>query len=198
MTQWTNKGTLTSPAWLFSVLKVPLRHLRPSIVYSVPLDSAKGLFVRMLTGERIRVFLAHVSHAKKNSLRKWATRMISVTSALVKRGNTQKPCLKKWWKICSSSSGKFVNFSGLVAKINVKRGSIAFCCWKARRTIFFLDLPTGHGKSVIFQALFIVHSWIDPTRKSQTVVNTTHKTVNRLAHRQLHLNRVVPERKAEV
>ena len=81
--------------------------------------------------------------------------------------------------------------------LNVKRGSIAFCCWKPRRTIFFLDLLTGHGKSVTFQALSIVYSCVDPTRKSQTVVNTTHKTVNRLAHRQLHLNHVVPERRAD-
>ena len=40
MTQWDfqNKGTLTSPARLFFVLKVPLRHLRPSVIYSVPCD----------------------------------------------------------------------------------------------------------------------------------------------------------------
>ena len=38
--QWDfqNKGTLTSPAQLSFVLKVPLRHLRPSIIYSVPCD----------------------------------------------------------------------------------------------------------------------------------------------------------------
>ena len=33
-----NKGTLTSPARLSFVLKVPLRFLRPSIIYSVPCD----------------------------------------------------------------------------------------------------------------------------------------------------------------
>ena len=33
-----NKETLTSPAWLSFVLKVPLRHLRPSEIYSVPCD----------------------------------------------------------------------------------------------------------------------------------------------------------------
>ena len=40
MTQWDfqNKGTLTSPARLSFVLKVPLRHLRPSVIYSVPCD----------------------------------------------------------------------------------------------------------------------------------------------------------------
>ena len=40
MTQWDfkNKGTLTSPAWLSFVLEVPLRHLRPSVIYSVPCD----------------------------------------------------------------------------------------------------------------------------------------------------------------
>ena len=40
MTQWDfqNKGILTSPAWLSFVLKVPLRYLRPSIIYSVPCD----------------------------------------------------------------------------------------------------------------------------------------------------------------
>ena len=39
-TQWDfqNKGTLTSPGHLFFVLKVPLRHLRPSTIYSVPCD----------------------------------------------------------------------------------------------------------------------------------------------------------------
>ena len=38
--QWDfqNKGTLTSPAQLSFVLKVPLRHLRPSEIYSVPCD----------------------------------------------------------------------------------------------------------------------------------------------------------------
>ena len=40
MTQWDfqNKGTLTSPAQLSFVLKFPLRHLRPSVIYSVPCD----------------------------------------------------------------------------------------------------------------------------------------------------------------
>ena len=40
MTQWDfqNKGTHSSPAWLSFVLKVPLRHLRPSVIYSVPCD----------------------------------------------------------------------------------------------------------------------------------------------------------------
>ena len=40
MTQWgyQNKGILTSPARLSFVLKVPLRHLRPSVIYSVPCD----------------------------------------------------------------------------------------------------------------------------------------------------------------
>ena len=38
--QWDfqNKGTLTSPARLSFVLKIPLRHLRPSVIYSVPCD----------------------------------------------------------------------------------------------------------------------------------------------------------------
>ena len=40
MTQWDfqNKGILTSPARLSFVLKVPLRHLRPSVIYSVTCD----------------------------------------------------------------------------------------------------------------------------------------------------------------
>ena len=40
MTQWDfqNKGTRTSPARLSFVLKVPLRHLHPSVIYSVPYD----------------------------------------------------------------------------------------------------------------------------------------------------------------
>ena len=40
MTQWDfqNKGTHTSPARLSFVLEVPLRHLRPSVIYSVPCD----------------------------------------------------------------------------------------------------------------------------------------------------------------
>ena len=40
MTQWDsqNKGTRTSPVWLSFVLKVPLRHLHPSVIYSVPCD----------------------------------------------------------------------------------------------------------------------------------------------------------------
>ena len=40
MTQWDfqNKGTLTSPARLSFVFEVPLRHLRPSVIYSVPCD----------------------------------------------------------------------------------------------------------------------------------------------------------------
>ena len=40
MTQWDfqNKGTRTSPARLSFVLKVPLRHFRPSVIYSVPCD----------------------------------------------------------------------------------------------------------------------------------------------------------------
>ena len=40
MTQWDfqNKGILTSPARLSFVFKVPLRHLRPSVIYSVPCD----------------------------------------------------------------------------------------------------------------------------------------------------------------
>ena len=38
MTQWDfqNKGTRISPARLSFVLEVPLRHLRPSVIYSVP------------------------------------------------------------------------------------------------------------------------------------------------------------------
>ena len=40
ISQWDfqNKGTLTSPARLSFVLKVPLRYLRPSVIYSVPCD----------------------------------------------------------------------------------------------------------------------------------------------------------------
>ena len=40
MMQWgfQNKGTLTSPARLSFVLEVPLRYLRPSVIYSVPCD----------------------------------------------------------------------------------------------------------------------------------------------------------------
>ena len=40
MTQWDfqNKGILTSSARLSFVLKVPQRHLRPSVIYSVPFD----------------------------------------------------------------------------------------------------------------------------------------------------------------
>ena len=40
MTQWDfqNKGTRTSPAQHSFVLEVPLRHLRPSVIYSVPCD----------------------------------------------------------------------------------------------------------------------------------------------------------------
>ena len=40
VTQWDfqNKGTRTSPALLSFVLKVPLRNLRPSVIYSVPCD----------------------------------------------------------------------------------------------------------------------------------------------------------------
>ena len=47
MTQWDfqNKGTRTSPARLSFVLKVPLRHLRPSVIYSVPCDTCKGPIV---------------------------------------------------------------------------------------------------------------------------------------------------------
>ena len=40
ITQWDfhNKGILTSPARLSFVLKVPLRQLRSSVIYSVPSD----------------------------------------------------------------------------------------------------------------------------------------------------------------
>ena len=40
ITQWDfqNRGTRTSPAQLSFVLKVPLRNLRPSVIYSVPCD----------------------------------------------------------------------------------------------------------------------------------------------------------------
>ena len=40
MTQWDfeNKRTLTSPARLSFVLEDPLRHLRPSVIYSIPCD----------------------------------------------------------------------------------------------------------------------------------------------------------------
>ena len=40
MTQWDfqNKGTRTSLARLSFALEVPLRHLRPSVIYSVPCD----------------------------------------------------------------------------------------------------------------------------------------------------------------
>ena len=40
ITQWDfqNKGTHTIPARLSFVLKVPLRNLRPSVIYSLPCD----------------------------------------------------------------------------------------------------------------------------------------------------------------
>ena len=40
ITQWDfqNKGILTSPARLSFVLEVPLRYLRPSVIYSAPCD----------------------------------------------------------------------------------------------------------------------------------------------------------------
>ena len=59
MTQWDfqNKGTRTSPALLSIGLEVPVRHLRPSVIYSVPRDrilDGKGLLpsgnpVRLMT-----------------------------------------------------------------------------------------------------------------------------------------------------
>ena len=54
MTQWDfqNKGILTSPARLSFVLKVPLRHLRPSVIYSVPCDRrAYCTFYGLLTAD---------------------------------------------------------------------------------------------------------------------------------------------------
>ena len=52
MTQWDfqNIRTLTSPARLSFVLEVPLRHLRPSVIYSVPCDQIlqRAYFSRLL------------------------------------------------------------------------------------------------------------------------------------------------------
>ena len=53
ITQWDfqNKGTHTSPARLSFVLKVPLRNLRPSVIYSVPCDRIVQRAYSWLEGE---------------------------------------------------------------------------------------------------------------------------------------------------
>ena len=79
MTQWDfqNKRTLTSPAWLSFVLEVPLHHLRPSVIYSVPCDQilqraychVSG--VEMLPVNDLFVYLL-ISH----NFRKWQVKYI--------------------------------------------------------------------------------------------------------------------------
>ena len=61
MTQWDfqTKGILTRPARLSFVLEVPLRHLRPSVIYSVPCDRIlqgaylRCLFISLVTVENV-------------------------------------------------------------------------------------------------------------------------------------------------
>ena len=74
ITQWDfqNKGTLTSPAQLFFVLKVPLRNLRPSIICSVPCDrilqraySALDLLIHYLGSAILGVFKRQMSNNRK-------------------------------------------------------------------------------------------------------------------------------------
>ena len=71
MTQWDfqNKGTLTSPAWLSFVLKVPLRHLRPSVIYSVPCD----WILQMVYSEQSFIYTPFSDlHGMPHSIRKFA------------------------------------------------------------------------------------------------------------------------------
>ena len=58
MTQWDfqNKGILTSPGRLSFVLKVPQRHLRPSVIYSVPCER---ILQRAYYGEILEAYSAH-------------------------------------------------------------------------------------------------------------------------------------------
>ena len=68
MTQWDfqYKGTLTSPARLSFVLKVPLRYLRSSIIYSVPCDriQQRVYFPRSILGQ-IPAVLSMIIHGLK-------------------------------------------------------------------------------------------------------------------------------------
>ena len=61
-----NKRTLTSPARLSFVFKVPLRYLRPSVIYSVPCDRIlqKGLLLR-LGGSNTNKTMAGLLHVHR-------------------------------------------------------------------------------------------------------------------------------------
>ena len=68
VTQWDfhNKGTRTSPARLSFVLKVPLRNLRPSVIYSVPCD--RIVQRAYLSGVRFGSRAIQISGAVENEL----------------------------------------------------------------------------------------------------------------------------------
>ena len=64
-------------------------------------------------------------------------------------------------------SGKCAKFLGLIASISIKR---KLCDLFLNQTDVFVNLPTGFGKSVVFQALPLVYSCVDPTRKKNIVL----------------------------
>ena len=76
MTQWDfqNKGTHNSPARLFFVLKVPLRHLRPSVIYSVPCDRILQRAYWLDPEYGVNNYCVFVHHRGQKSEQKLATK----------------------------------------------------------------------------------------------------------------------------
>ena len=52
------------------------------------------------------------------------------------------------------------------------RGSLGTCCWIKERC--FRESSSGFGKSVVFQALPIVYSYVEPTREKNIVGETSN------------------------
>ena len=57
--------------------------------------------------------------------------------------------------------------SGLIASISIKRKPCDLCL---HRRAIFVNLLTGFGKSVVFQALSIVYSCVDTTREKNILL----------------------------
>ena len=107
ITQWDfqNKGTLTRPARLSFVLKVPLHYLRPSVIYSVPCDRIMQRAYYM----SFNSFLLNVAFGSFYNLKK--QNWLFHTKEVLKKQQCQNLLLIQViinWTLCHSIQGESI------------------------------------------------------------------------------------------
>ena len=116
------------------------------------------------------VFSALVSTVEKNRLRNRTKRKISVTSAVSDQSQFTLHIRRSNARVFAWILRKCVGKHGGRC-VEERIGS--FLVWKTQQAskwslaMFFVNLPTGFGKSVVFQTLSIVYSCVEPSNWSR-------------------------------